>query len=96
MTAAAPQARATVPSTGLHKAAVRSSAAELPGTLELTVAPGGEVFIDGKSRGQQTGTLQYDLMPGDHQLDIKGLVRWGPRTFTIQANRVTAQSAWVK
>ncbi len=95
---AATQGRTAVPNTGPHKGggAVRPLVPELPGMLELTVAPSGEVFIDGKSRGQQTGTLKYDLTPGDHQLDIKGLVRWGPKTFTIQPNRVTTQSAWVK
>jgi serine/threonine protein kinase len=90
--------RPTVASTAPHKAVspARPTVAELPGTLELTVAPSGEVFIDGKSRGEQSGTLKYDLLPGDHQLDIKGAVRWGPKPFTIQSNRVTTQSAWVK
>jgi tRNA A-37 threonylcarbamoyl transferase component Bud32 len=68
---------------------------ELPGTLELTVAPTGEVFIDGKSRGQQTGTAKYELPPGDHQIDIKGAVRWGPKNVSIQSNKVSTQSAWV-
>jgi eukaryotic-like serine/threonine-protein kinase len=95
---AAVPTRPAVANTAPHKAATpaRPAVAELPGTLELTVAPSGEVFIDGKSRGEQSGTLKYDLLPGDHQLDIKGAVRWGPKPFTIQSNRVTTQSAWVK
>jgi serine/threonine protein kinase len=95
---AAPQPSAAAPGTALHKVAAvsRPAAPEPTGTLELTVAPGGEVFIDGKSRGQQTGTTKYDLPSGDHQLDIKGLVRWGPKTVTILPHRITAQSAWVK
>ena len=91
------QAAPVVPSTGVHKVVATSRPApEPPGTLELTVAPGGEVFIDGKTRGQQTGTVKYDLASGDHQLDIKGLIRWGPKTVTILPHRITAQSAWVK
>jgi serine/threonine protein kinase len=94
----APQPAPSTPAAALHKVAAvsRPAAPEPPGTLELTVAPGGEVFIDGKSRGQQTGTLKYELASGDHQLDIKGLVRWGPKTVTILPRRTTAQSAWVK
>lgn len=94
----AQQGLPAVPSTALHKVvgAGRPSAPEAPGTLELTVAPSGEVFIDGKSRGQQVGTMKYELPAGDHQLDIKGLVRWGPKMVTVLPHRITAQSAWVK
>jgi serine/threonine protein kinase len=75
--------------------ATKPAVPEAPGTLELTVAPAGEVFIDGKSRGQQTGTVKYELPPGDHQIDIKGAVRWGPKNIAIHSNKVSTQSAWV-
>ncbi len=66
------------------------------GTLELTIAPSGEVFIDGKTRGGQVGTVSYQLTPGEHQLDIKGAVHWGPKKIQIQPRQTYRQSAWVK
>jgi hypothetical protein len=54
------------------------------------------VFIDGKTRGGQVGTVSYQLTPGEHQLDIKGAVHWGPKKIQIQPRQTYRQSAWVK
>jgi hypothetical protein len=93
----APGNRPAAPIAGARKTNVAARPAPLrsPGTLELTVAPTGEVFIDGKSRGQQAGTVKYELPAGDHQIDVKGATHWGPKSISIQAKKVTAQSAWV-
>jgi hypothetical protein len=55
--------------------------------MELTVAPAGEVFIDGKSRGQQAGMVKYDLPSGDRQLDVKERPTGGRRQFRFRPIR---------
>jgi eukaryotic-like serine/threonine-protein kinase len=96
-TASGTQVRSAVAAAGPRKltTSVRLPAPET-GILELTVGPFGEVFIDGKSRGEQVGTVRYPLTPGEHQLDIKGAVHWGPKRIQIQSRKAFAQSAWVQ
>jgi serine/threonine protein kinase len=87
---------AGVAASGARRATTSHPPAAETGTLELTVGPFGEVFIDGKTRGDQFGTVSYRLTPGEHQLDIKGAVHWGPKKIQIQSGRTYAQSAWVQ
>jgi serine/threonine protein kinase len=89
-------ANSAVAAPGSRRATASHSPAAQTGTLELTVGPFGEVFIDGKTRGDQVGTVSYRLTPGEHQLDIKGAVHWGPKKIQIQSGRTYAQSAWVQ
>jgi serine/threonine protein kinase len=87
---------AVVATPGARRATASHPPAGDTGTLELTIRPVGEVFIDGKTRGEQVGTASYRLTPGEHQLDIKGAVHWGPKKIQIQSGRTYAQSAWVQ
>jgi hypothetical protein len=81
------EARVVIAGSRKATSAGRPSPVEPPGTLELTVAPAGEVFIDGKSRGQQAGTVKYDLPSGDHQLDVKERPTGGRRQFRFRPIR---------
>jgi len=63
-----------------------------PGTLVLTVSPWGEVFIDGKSYGEQVGRSEYPLPPGTHQVEVKGPSSWGPKQILIQSLKPSAQA----
>jgi eukaryotic-like serine/threonine-protein kinase len=62
------------------------------GTLVLTVNPWGEVFIDGQSRGEQVGRLEYELPPGEHQVEVRGPTSWGPKQLLIQSTQTTSQA----
>ena len=63
-----------------------------PGKLVLTVSPWGEVFIDGRSLGEQVGRKEHDLPAGEHTLEVQGPSSWGPKAITIQPGQRTAQA----
>jgi hypothetical protein len=58
----------------------------------LTVSPWGEVFIDGRSLGEQVGRKERDLPAGEHTLEVQGPSSWGPKAITIQPGQRTAQA----
>ncbi len=71
-------------------------AAKGPGKLVLTVNPWGQVFIDGKSRGEQVGRSEYELAPGSHKVEVKGPTNWGPKQIEIQSKQTSSQAVSLK
>jgi eukaryotic-like serine/threonine-protein kinase len=67
-----------------------------PGKLVLTVNPWGQVFIDGKLRGEQVGRAEYELPPGSHQVEVKGPSNWGPKQIEIQSKQSASQAVSLK
>jgi serine/threonine protein kinase len=63
-----------------------------PGKLVLTVNPWGQVFIDGKPRGEQVGRAEYELSPGSHQVEVKGPSNWGPKQIEILSSHAASQA----
>jgi serine/threonine protein kinase len=78
----------------------RSHKSGLPGRgtgkLVLTVNPWGQVFIDGKSHGEQVGRSEYELTPGSHKLEVKGPKNWGPKQIEIQSRQASSQTVSLK
>jgi hypothetical protein len=67
-----------------------------PGKLVLTVNPWGQVFIDGKLRGEQVGRSEYELPPGSHQVEVKGPSSWGPKQIEILSKQTASQAVSLK
>jgi serine/threonine protein kinase len=92
--ASAPHQVETLPSAGhQHRS---SGTAKGPGKLVLTVNPWGQVFIDGKSRGEQVGRSEYELSPGSHKVEVKGPTNWGPKQIEIQSKQTSSQAVSLK
>lgn len=89
----APRVALVPPPTHLRKS---GSVKGPPGKLVLTVNPWGQVFIDGKSRGEQVGRAEYELAPGSHQVEVKGPSNWGPKQFDIQSKQTASQAVSLK
>jgi hypothetical protein len=79
-TAAAAQRkrRAPAPGTKTEAASSRSPApsqATAPpagaGTLELSILPWGEVFVNGKSRGVSPPLRSIEMSPGPHTIEVR-------------------------
>jgi len=47
------------------------AAAERPGRLVVAIAPWGEVFVDGTSRGVSPPVQMVELSPGPHTVEIR-------------------------
>jgi PEGA domain-containing protein len=54
-----------------------------PGTVNLAVAPWGEVFVDGKSRGLTPPMKNLKLPPGEYKIEIRN-TKFPPRVETVQ------------
>ncbi len=54
-----------------------------PGTVNLAVAPWGEVFVDGRSRGLTPPMKKLRLPPGKYKIEIRN-TRFPPRVETVQ------------
>jgi eukaryotic-like serine/threonine-protein kinase len=87
--------RGTVPAP-VHTHKSGSSPKGAPGKLVLTVNPWGQVFIDGKLRGEQVGRSEYELPPGSHQVEVKGPSSWGPKQIEILSKQTASQAVSLK
>jgi eukaryotic-like serine/threonine-protein kinase len=54
-----------------------------PGTVNLAVAPWGEVFVNGKSRGLTPPMKNLKLPPGKYKIEIRN-TKFAPRIDTVQ------------
>jgi eukaryotic-like serine/threonine-protein kinase len=90
----APHTVAVAPPAHPHRSG--GSAKGPPGKLVLTVNPWGQVFIDGKSHGEQVGRAEYELPPGSHQVEVKGPSNWGPKQIEIQSKQSASQAVSLK
>jgi class 3 adenylate cyclase len=62
------------------------AAAQVPGRLELAVAPWGEVLIDGKSRGVSPPLRVLEIPPGAHVIEIRN------STFPAHISRIEVKA----
>jgi class 3 adenylate cyclase len=65
---------------------VQVAAAPARGTLELSILPWGEVFIDGKSRGVSPPLRSLELAAGTHTIEIRNT------TFPVHTLRVEVRA----
>jgi class 3 adenylate cyclase len=65
---------------------VQVAAAPARGTLELSILPWGEVFIDGKSRGVSPPLRALELAAGAHTIEIRNT------TFPVHTRRVEVRA----
>jgi serine/threonine-protein kinase len=71
-------------------ARTRTAAEMAPATLQLAVAPWGEIFIDGRKRGLAPPLTELQLPPGRHQLEVRNAGQRHRQTIVL-APRATVR-----
>jgi eukaryotic-like serine/threonine-protein kinase len=90
---AAPTARPAPPGVQSPPSAPKQLPTAAPGTLVLFVSPAGEVLIDGKLQRRQDGRAEYQLLPGTHQIEVRGPSNWR-KEVVVQPSQKTWEWAY--
>ncbi len=88
-----PKMSSTTPASRQATPLPKASTVATPGTLVLTVHPAGDVFIDGERRRKQDGKAEYQLLPGKHQLEVRGPSNW-TKEIVVEPNEKTWEWAY--
>jgi class 3 adenylate cyclase len=68
------------------RAAAQRAAPREPALIHLAVAPWGEVFVDGKSRGVSPPLRRVEVLPGAHTVEIRNA------SFPVYVERIEVRS----
>jgi hypothetical protein len=80
---AAPQGQAKVAGAKPESGKSGAAGAGAPGTVHLSVAPWGEIYVNGKRRGVSPPIKSLKLAPGKYKIEIRNTT-FAPRTEVVE------------